>query len=112
MPLHGKLRDKFGDVIIERNLAALDQLHHRNPRKRQHRPDDVIHRLVLSRGLQPQVREAIPAMQQYFAALHHQHRGPGNAFLRNHPPRNRIQVRGSSPLRTTLLRAHTRDKRH
>jgi len=64
MPLQRKFRNELGNVIVQREFAALYLLHYRNSGEWQHWPDDVIHSLILCRRFQCEIGKAIAFVQQ------------------------------------------------
>ena len=91
VPLHRKLGDELRDVVVERELAALDQLHHGDAGEREHRPDDVIDGLVLRRRIEAQVGESVSPFQKNPILVLHQHRSAHHGPPAEDPSGDRTQ---------------------
>jgi len=94
MTLQRKFRNEFGDVVVQRQLAALHLLHHGDSGERQHGADDVVHSLVSCWYFKAEVGETVSFMQQDAVAARHQHGSANNMLPRDHPLHDGVEIGG------------------
>jgi len=91
--LHRELGNVFRDVVVERQLAPLDELHHGDAGERQHRAYYMVDRLVFRRDVEAEVGEAVALVQEDTPVFRDEHRRADDVLLGHDARHGRVEAR-------------------